>query len=424
MSRLSFAVLALLLGPELALPGGAHAASRDDRKTLVVRGRVTDSEGWPVTGARVTSAGSHRSSVTVDKNGAFVLLVPVGSLEDVAARPFEVTVDVLRRGWRFSLPGGAPRLGIALSLSDAGSGVARGRVRSNEARAATAVAEALVLDGNASALVEMNFIGIESAVTDPAAPRLDAEQEVTLAGVRIGAPPGAPPAAREQRSALPLEPATGSSTTPQPAPAKPPAAEAASPRPSRASPPPPAPKPRVGIPAEPERRPPPAPPLAVTTRDDTTSDAPTVASRVPRGTPIVHPGQKPIDEATADLRPTTPPVLYPQPPRTRPAPDVPGTLECECRLYGTVEVFSERPLPEPTRFVVSLREHAALRDTVELFMGSPRSFDFRAVPCGATRLDVRSLSTRRFALTSREGQEPIPCERDGQHHLRLVLEPR
>ena len=64
MMRFPILLSALLLAPGL-VASDAHAASRDDRKTLVVRGRVTDREGWPVPGAKVTSAGSHRASVNV-----------------------------------------------------------------------------------------------------------------------------------------------------------------------------------------------------------------------------------------------------------------------------------------------------------------------------------------------------------------------
>jgi hypothetical protein len=137
----------------------------------------------------------------------------------------------------------------------------------------------------------------------------------------------------------------------------------------------------------------------------------------------VHPGQKPIDQATGDLRLTTPPVVYPQPPRTRPAPEAPGDTVCTCRVYGTIEVFSEKRLPEPTRFDVRVIQIPAMRDTIELFMGSPRAFDFRTVPCGALDVDIRTIGSRRFTVTSRDGREPLLCERGTQRHMRIVLEP-
>lgn len=412
-SRVLLYALLLALG---AIVPEAHPASRDDRKTLVVRGRVSDREGWPIAGSKVTSSGSHKTTVNVDRNGAYVLLVPVGSLDDVAKRPFEVTVDVVRRGWTFSLPGGASRLGIGLSLEDAGGGVARGRVRSNEPSAATAVAEALVLDGNASALVEMNFIGIEGTAADTAALKLEATQEVTLTGVSGGtaavAPP--PPVSRTPGVKAPAVAAPATVSSPPPT-----STSASSPSPAAMAVPVAPPPAKTPAPASRPADPPPAAPRA-----DTVASPPTAAARTTVSTSRVHPGQKPIDQATTDIRLSSPPVVYPQPPRTRPAPNVPSDTTCTCRVYGTIEVFSEKRLPEPTRFDVRVIQIPAFRDTVELFMGSPRAFDFRTVPCGALDLDIRTIGSRRFTVTSRDGREPLHCERGAQRHMRIVLEPR
>jgi hypothetical protein len=66
----------------------------------------------------------------------------------------------------------------------------------------------------------------------------------------------------------------------------------------------------------------------------------------------------------------------------------PVSKTCECRVKGTVEVRSEKPLSGTLRVVVSLADGPAFRDTVALFMGPPRPFDLGHVPCGKHRREA------------------------------------
>jgi hypothetical protein len=95
---------------------------------------------------------------------------------------------------------------------------------------------------------------------------------------------------------------------------------------------------------------------------------------------------------------------------------------CTCRIEGTVEVDSDRSLPERERVAVSLVTSAAIADTIELFMGSPRSFALPVVPCGPQRLKIVSLGTVRYEVISHEAV--FPCERGARYPIRVVLRPR
>ncbi|MBI5711241.1 MAG: carboxypeptidase regulatory-like domain-containing protein [Candidatus Eisenbacteria bacterium] len=107
-----------------------------------------------------------------------------------------------------------------------------------------------------------------------------------------------------------------------------------------------------------------------------------------------------------------------------PAPAPPAHDRCTCTVQGTVEVRSDKPLAAPLRVEVLLGTERAPRDTVELFMGAPRPFEIRDVPCGRNRLALRWPAARRFAVVSRDALEPFACAADRPVVLRVVLEPR
>lgn len=98
--------------------------------------------------------------------------------------------------------------------------------------------------------------------------------------------------------------------------------------------------------------------------------------------------------------------------------------DCGCIVQGTIEVRSGRPLADPLRVQVSVEQHPALADTVELFMGSPRPFTLRGLPCGQHRLNVTILSRRRFRVASPEALGLFDCSSGALHHPRIVLEGR
>ena len=96
---------------------------------------------------------------------------------------------------------------------------------------------------------------------------------------------------------------------------------------------------------------------------------------------------------------------------------------CSCVVRGTVEMEFHRLLTSPMRVEVSIRELPALRDTIELFMGSPRAFEMARVPCGRWSLTVRPLSERPFGVTSPEEVGPFDCRQRALRQVRIVIAP-
>jgi hypothetical protein len=187
-----FVVPVVLLSLLLGVSAAAFAAP-GDRKTLVLRGRVTDADGWPVAGARVTALGARRVSATGDDDGQFVLTLPLGPLADLARNPIALRVHAEQRGWRLALPGGETELGLELRVVAGTDGVARCEVRSNQPKVVSAIVRALMADGDATGVAVVNFIGVRGeAIGSPPDPELPIVDRVALAGVRV---PIAPPPA-------------------------------------------------------------------------------------------------------------------------------------------------------------------------------------------------------------------------------------
>jgi hypothetical protein len=113
--------------------------------------------------------------------------------------------------------------------------------------------------------------------------------------------------------------------------------------------------------------------------------------------------------------------------RVVPAPQTTATeapAPCTCTVRGTVEVRRGRPLSERERVEVSIAGMPAPRDTVELYMGSPRPFELLQVPCGVQRLEVRPLGRRRLASASEVALEPFDCLTGSLRQIHVVLEPK
>jgi len=96
---------------------------------------------------------------------------------------------------------------------------------------------------------------------------------------------------------------------------------------------------------------------------------------------------------------------------------------CVCRVRGTVETEFHRLLANPMRVEVSIRELPALRDTIDLFMGSPRAFEFERVPCGRWSLALRPFSERPFGVTTPDEVAPFDCRQRGLRQVRIVIAP-
>jgi hypothetical protein len=157
---------------------------------------------------------------------------------------------------------------------------------------------------------------------------------------------------------------------------------------------------------------------------DSTSHAALLASRIPT---LPEPPSIPTHDATSPVFPnpenrararSSPLVI-----RADSPPSQSAETGCACRIRGTVEVRSERPLKERLRIRVALAQNPRVTDTVELFMGSPRAFELGPVPCGTYSLELAVPATRPpLQIVSRDEMQPFSC--DGLRQVRLVLAPR
>jgi hypothetical protein len=102
----------------------------------------------------------------------------------------------------------------------------------------------------------------------------------------------------------------------------------------------------------------------------------------------------------------------------------PNASSCGCRVKGTVELEFHHLLSSPMRVEVAVQDVPGMRDTVQLFMGSPRGFDFSRVPCGRLSIRVAAFSTRPFDVITPDEVAPFDCRDGGLRQVRIVIAPR
>lgn len=100
-----------------------------------------------------------------------------------------------------------------------------------------------------------------------------------------------------------------------------------------------------------------------------------------------------------------------------------GGPDCSCRVKGTVELEFHHLLANPMRVEVAILD-TAIRDTVQLFMGSPRAFDFARVPCGRLSIRISAFSQREFDVITPDQVAPFDCHNGGLRQVRIVIAPR
>lgn len=616
--RVRCGLIAVCLSLVLGLTLAAHAAP-EDRKTLVLRGRVTDAQGTPIAGARISARGTRRANAPSDDDGQFEISLSLGAPAGLARNPLAVRVRAERRGWRLALPDGGTELGLELRMVPGGDSLALCEVRCNHPGVTWAITRVLALGGEVTGVAIVNFIGTPGEeIAVPETLHLPVVDRIAIPGLRApaAAPPAkvvAPVASRKEKSAgaeasevvkaKPKEKKPkreperrdppGAVIPPMPSPALPvppsdaerelveakrraerersaardaarrardeaqkrdrlqrlaPAEEKAraieaeatrgaaeeelrrvreaqdkrwgdlrhevqmigASNDTTSAPPVAALDGLAGAPARPEQRasdqprltaardtvsvrPPralpdlPAAPVSAPAGGSATSSQPampaptssspstptpsraTAPARIPASppaqvpalppakasasppaqTPASRPAQAPVTPpatAGAGTRTVAPATEYvtaiPRPesgPRSRarplvirtgePSPEITETPpaasdSCSCRIEGTVEVDSDRPLTDRTPVAVSLVWHPAIADTIELFMGSPRKFELPAAPCGPQRLRLVNLGGTRFDVISRQAMAGFRCERGALRQFRLVLRPR
>jgi hypothetical protein len=186
------AVLATLAAPT------AHAGL-NDRKTLMLRGRTTDQEGFPVERVKILVVGrSLRLSTLSDDLGRYSIAIPLGTVEGLRREPLFFNVRAERRYWRMALPGGDSQLGLEVKVAVSPDGVVRCVARSNDARIAAAAARTLGIDGDGTGTVQINFLGIRGEPAGaPPAPALTQTAQAAVTGsprpeLAEAAPPSGP----------------------------------------------------------------------------------------------------------------------------------------------------------------------------------------------------------------------------------------
>jgi len=140
------------------------------------------------------------------------------------------------------------------------------------------------------------------------------------------------------------------------------------------------------------------------------------------GSVDTHPGPSPPLNVPASGAPSQPPALDTRPGLSPPLRAAVPT--CSCRIAGTVEVESKRPIEDRLRIAVRVKEAPAIADTVELFRGSPRPFRLVGVPCGEIRLAVTPLTRKRYRVAAPGAQRTFHCAASSRLQPRVVLVPR
>ncbi len=375
----------MLAAAALAAPSG--------RREILFRGRVLDPKGRPLAGARVFTTGAREASVLSSSNGQYSLIVPLGTTGEIRRAPLRLRVEARVGGRRVPLAGGSGQLDIRLGAARAGEGL---EIETSPPRVAKLLEPMLAAEGDVSAYVELDFGGAKSTGASASPPaRAPSSDSIATRGTPPAAPPPAgPPHSGPDRSAPPApttppvpDTSAASSRSPAPPTLPPAVPEAAAPAPAAPTPAP------VSVP---KRAPPPTP----------AAGGVNARSPGPGGLKRVEP-------------------FAVNPAGLSPADSVGETIadSCACRIKGTIELQFDRLLTARLRVVLSVRGMPSLRDTVELFMGSPRAFKLERVPCGNRSIEIRSLSQRRFVVISRETAESIDCLRDALRQPRIVIAP-
>jgi hypothetical protein len=179
--------LLLLVGATLLISGGSSAGATP-RNTLTFHGQVRDSSGAPIPQAWVYTRGSRRVGVYADSAGRYELVVPGALPEEMARVPFKLRVQARSRGWRIALANGALELGIEMQVSIDSASAPRLRVRSNEAAAARAVANAGMLEAGPRLALDLDFSGTRGEQMENPPVELPVVEEVRItAPVRVTA---------------------------------------------------------------------------------------------------------------------------------------------------------------------------------------------------------------------------------------------
>lgn len=420
--------LALAIAACTIMPAPSSAAVRS---SVVLSGRVLDESSAPVPQAWILVRGSRRLSALTDSLGGYRITVPGGTVEELAKQAVMIRVQARHRGMSIVTRDGAPELGIEMRVRRDPSSIWRFQVRSNRPPVAAEVAGAALIDPNPRVELQLDFRATPGQQVENLPVPLTATQEVAL----IGPPPQGPEFARASRTSAPPLRGSDLSVMPDgpPAPlasrartkepdlstAEQRAAKEAKKREREEE------KQRQRLEREEKAR------LAKAARavSESTSIAAATSRKKTRdrGRNSIFADSRDVPDDGSTTRPSKltriePEIVLSRGPRTEPAVEPPGetAATCSCRVRGTLEVESDRPLSEAMKVDVFIDGLPMHTDTVELFMGSPRTFDLGWIPCGPQAVGFATHSRQRYRLRT---FSPITCRPGEVQHVRLVLEP-
>lgn len=390
-----------------ALPAaGADEPVRLPLQTIDVLGRVVGPGTRGIEGVRVVLDGAPEVSATTDADGIYRLTVPVEPLGDPARKNVTARVIAQRPGWAFRLRNGQGALAIELRIQTRAE-PARCRVRSNVIGPVDALAAAIRRGDRAAVVANIDFVGEEG---EPPGSRVALRSEAVTVVGQAALPP-APAAGSASAATAASVRERASSRVPNSAG---PGASAVPPAAARA----PAERPDVAPSSD---RPSSRPHIR---RIEAQRAAPdTAAQRDPGSIKLPGPGVTQNDASLIRRVETGPGT--PAAPRARLRADevLAEGGDCACRIRGTVEMHPDHLLTKRLSLVVSLREAPAVRDTIQLFMGSPRAFELPPVRCGTWYVEVDAVARHDFKIVSADGRGPIDCREGGLRQLRVVLDP-
>lgn len=401
-------------------------------RTLVLRGAVTQPNGEPIAGARVSVRGSATLSAYSGANGRYALDVVMGTGGGLAQGPFRVEVRAELNGKRLGLAGGGAALVAEVHLLPGSP--AQAEVRSNSELAVAAIATAFAQESITHAWVQTDFGGGANA---GGSLELRYRDRVPLPNVTPL--PGKTPSLERKSPRPPVPVATVVARVSDSAKAAERRARLSSAAASRAR------RTEMDVArrqADRMRLDSLASRRNAQRRADSLASAARRAQGKPKPKPSVprEPGAKraaaqrdPVARVVVrepeTARATPPPIAANVDPATRVrriepftstlTASVPDT--CACRLRGTVEVIWPRPLEEGLLVELVLEGPATQRTEATLDMGSPREFRLGPLPCGEYRLHVRPKGRLRYALQRGGNSMAVIC--DGQTQARVVLIP-
>ena len=426
LRQLPAAAFALLC--VFAAAADAGGAPRLPLQFVDVLGRVTGPGGRGIEGVRVSLEGAPDVAVLTDADGRYTLTVPIGPLGDPARRNVAARVVARRPGWAFTLRNGQGALAIELRMQTR-TDPARCRVRSNLSSPVDALAAAIRRGERGAVVANVDFVGEEGA---PPTSRVSLRSEaVTVVGA-ASAPETPIPAPSRSDEVSPRPVASAGDEARHTAATRADSVRTISAEESKG---PPAVL-RPGARKAGDRRPQVAADTT-TLRTRPTTDRPSSRPRVrrieaqraardtavPGSIKLPGPGVTQTDASLIRRVESVPGAAELRPARLRAEDVLAEGGDCACRIRGTIEIHPDHLLTRRLDLVVTLREAPAVRDTIQLFMGSPRAFELPPVRCGAWHIEVDAVARRDFTIVSADGRGLVDCREGGLRQLRVVLDP-